>query len=194
MNREPVFDAIRAFKGSGFDQAEVDAIDALLDRWHPRAAALAPGMLSPHFSLAEFEASATAKARGIDNRMPAALIPAARALCVNVLEPLRAYFGKPVTISSGYRSPALNTAVGGSASSQHMAGEAADVKIAGVATIDVCRCIRDNLPFDQLILENVRRGQPTSGWTHVSYRDGRRRGDVRTKIIGEAGYPAGLIG
>lgn len=148
--------------------------------------------LSPHFTLAEFVASATAKARGIDNTMPAELIPAARRLCANVLEPVRQHFGA-VRITSGYRCPKLTLAIGSKLDSQHCRGEAADIKIAGVSTASIAMYIRDVLPFDQLILEEVIPGQPTSGWVHVSYREGLLRRDVRTKIRGKPGYPKGLI-
>jgi hypothetical protein len=70
--------------------------------------------------------------------------------------------------------------VGSSSSSQHAQGEAADFEISGVDNVTVARFIRDHIAFDQLILENYTRGQPNSGWIHVSYRDGRLRHDVLT--------------
>ncbi len=149
--------------------------------------------LSPHFALAEFIASPTAAARGIDNSMPAVLLPAAEALCVNVLEPLRAQFGGPIIINSGYRCLALNLAVGSSEGSQHGRAEAADVERPGIANYELACYIRDHLPFDQLILENYRKGVPDSGWVHVSYRIGRLRRSVLTKLVGERGYRQGLI-
>lgn len=131
--------------------------------------------LSPHFSLAEFTASATAQARRIDNRPNVAQIAAMRLLCAKVLEPVRAYFGRPVRITSGFRSPQLCLAVGSKVSSQHAKGEAADFEIDGISNLTVAKYIRDRLPFDQLILENHVMGDPNSGWIHVSYRDGRLR-------------------
>lgn len=136
--------------------------------------------LSPHFSLAEFIASATAAAQNIDNRPDAAQIAAMKRLCVHVLEPLRAHFAKPIRITSGFRSPRLCLAVGSSTDSQHARGEAADLEIPGIDNVTVATFIRDRLPFDQLILENHVRGIPDSGWIHVSYRDGRLRKDVLT--------------
>ncbi|PNP99325.1 MULTISPECIES: D-Ala-D-Ala carboxypeptidase family metallohydrolase [Sphingobium] len=136
--------------------------------------------LSPNFSLAEFTASATAVAQRIDNTPNAAQIAAMRLLCVKVLEPLRAHFGRPVRINSGFRSSRLNRAVGSTDSSQHPKGEAGDLEIVGIDNVTVATFIRDHLPFDQLILENYTRGQPNSGWVHVSYRDGRLRKDVLT--------------
>ena len=136
--------------------------------------------LSPNFSLAEFTASATAQAQGIANTPGARQIAAMQLLCAKVLEPLRAHFGKPVRITSGFRSIQLCLAVGSSLTSQHAQGEAADLEIPGIDNVTVATFIRDRLPFDQLILENYTRGQPNSGWIHVSYRDGRLRKDVLT--------------
>ena len=136
--------------------------------------------LSPNFSLAEFTASATAKAQGIANTPGTRQIAAMQLLCAKVLEPLRSHFGKPVRITSGFRSIKLCLAVGSSSTSQHAQGEAADLEIPGIDNVTVATFIRDRLPFDQLILENYIRGQPNTGWIHVSYRDGRLRHDVLT--------------
>jgi hypothetical protein len=137
-------------------------------------------LLSPHFTLEEFTRSATARRLNIDNTPGAAEIEAMRRLCARVLEPVRQHFGKPVRITSGYRCPALNKAVGSSWRSQHRKGEAADFEIAGVSNYEVARWVRDNLTFDQLILENYVRGAPNSGWVHVSYREDRARKSVLT--------------
>ncbi|MCI4588620.1 D-Ala-D-Ala carboxypeptidase family metallohydrolase [Sphingobium sp. BYY-5] len=136
--------------------------------------------LSPHFTLAEFTASATAKAQRIDNTPNAEQIAAMTLLCTKVLEPLRAHFGRPIRITSGFRAPKLCLAVGSSVSSQHAKGEAADLEIPGIDNLTVASFIRDRLPFDQLILENYVRGQPNSGWIHASYRGGRLRQEVLT--------------
>lgn len=136
--------------------------------------------LSPNFTLAEFTASATAVAQRIDNAPNAAQIAAMKMLCAKVLEPLRAHFGRPVHLSSGFRTPKLCLAVGSSVDSQHARGEAADFEIPGIDNVTVARFIRDRMAFDQLILENYVRGHPDSGWIHVSYRDGRLRKDVLT--------------
>lgn len=137
--------------------------------------------LSPHFTLEEFTRSATARRLNIDNTPGAADIAAMRALCRAILEPVRLHFGgKPVRITSGYRCPRLNKAVGSSWRSQHRKGEAVDFEIPGVSNYDVARWIRDNLVFDQLILENYVRGDPNSGWVHVSYREDRARHSVLT--------------
>lgn len=131
--------------------------------------------LSPHFSLDEFTRSATATSRRIDNRPNVAQVAALRLLCAKVLEPMRAHFGRPVRITSGFRSPALCLAVGSKVTSQHAKGEAADFEIPGIDNLTVAKYVRDRLPFDQLILENHVIGDPNSGWIHASYRDGRLR-------------------
>lgn len=140
--------------------------------------------LSPHFTLAEFVKSDTAKARGLHNTPSDQQIAAMKALCVNVLEPVRAHFGKPVRITSGFR---IFTPV-----SQHGKGEAADFEIPGVPNLDVARWIRDNLRFDQLILEAWSKADPNAGWIHVSYRVDRARKSVLRTPTGGAPYSAGL--
>ena len=128
--------------------------------------------LTEHFTLAEMAASQTATRFGIPNKPGAGEIANMTALCQHVLEPLRAHFGKPVIVSSGYRAPAVNSAVGGSATSQHVKGEASDIGVVGVPHLTVAKYIRDNLPFDQLIMEG--------GWVHVSYRASGNRKSVLT--------------
>ena len=111
--------------------------------------------LTKHFTLEEFTRSSTAKARGIDNTVPDKLIPALRNLCERVLEPLREQVREPVIISSGYRSPALNRAVGGSNTSQHMKGEACDIYVEDVEKLRKWFAILMDGDFDQLIFERV---------------------------------------
>ncbi|QTH22339.1 hypothetical protein HRJ34_02060 [Rhizorhabdus wittichii] len=77
--------------------------------------------------------------------------------------------------------------------SQHSWGEAADIKRPSITNYDLARYIRDHFPFDQLILENFRKGVPNSGWVHVSYREGQLRRSHLTKLVGERGYRQGLI-
>lgn len=130
--------------------------------------------LSKHFDLSEFVASATAQARGIDNTPPESAVRAMRDLCTEVLEPLRMAWGRPITITSGYRCKDLNRAVGGAASSQHMTGHAADIST-GDRTLnrrlfDLIRHL--GLPFDQLIDEH------DYAWVHVSYDPRRNRRQV----------------
>ena len=118
--------------------------------------------LSEHFDLNEFTRSATADRLHIDNTIPEDLILNLRNLCEQVLEPLREHLGHPVVISSGYRYPALNRAVGGVPNSQHLTGEAADIVMPKLA--DVFYWIIDNVPFDQLGFES----KGTTKWIHVS--------------------------
>ena len=128
--------------------------------------------LSTHFKLSEFLRSETASARGIDNTPSLEVVSNLQQLCIHILEPLRAYFNTPIVVSSGYRSPALNKAVGGSATSQHMTGEAADLRIPS-ETIgkEWFKWIMDNCKFHQLIWE---KDSPSSAhhWIHVSFRQG----------------------
>lgn len=120
------------------------------------------------FTLEEFTVSQTATRHGISNYPPQAAIEAMRKLCANILDPLRRKLDKPIVVSSGYRSRDLNKAVGGSSSSQHCKGEAADIICPGVSVSDVIKTIREmDLPFDQLIHEN--------SWTHVSFSVRNRR-------------------
>lgn len=136
--------------------------------------------LSENFTLEEFLRSVTAAREGIANVPTRRHIAAMVALCENVLEPVRAHCGRPVRITSGFRSPELCVAVGSSRNSQHAKGEAADFELRGISNYEVAAWIRDNLQFDQLILENYVRGQPNSGWIHCSYRVDRARRSVLT--------------
>lgn len=126
--------------------------------------------LSPHFRLSELLRSATASARGIDNTPSVDVISNLQQLCIHVLEPLRTHFNTPIVISSGYRSPTLNMAVGGSPTSQHITGEAADIRIPSEAAgKEWFKWIMDNCLFHQLIWEKDT-PQSTHHWIHVSYR------------------------
>jgi zinc D-Ala-D-Ala carboxypeptidase len=93
-------------------------------------------------------------------------------LCINVLQPLRSEFDLPVYISSGYRSQELCIAIGSKITSQHAEGKAADLEVVGVDNYELFMWIKNNLQFDQLILEFYKDGEPDSGWIHVSY-DGK---------------------
>lgn len=130
--------------------------------------------LSKNFSLDELTKSQTALRMGIDNEPTPGDLYNLSQLCDNILQPVREHFGKPVTVSSGYRSVALCEAIGSSAKSQHAKGEAADFEIVGIDNKEVAVWIRDNLDFDQLILEFYKDGEPSSGWIHCSYSDNNR--------------------
>lgn len=145
--------------------------------------------LSPSFSLAEFTRSQTAARKGIDNTPNTAAIANMESLCVNVLQPLRDYLGKPIRINSGFRCFELNMAIGGSATSQHMEGKASDIDVPGVEPFEVAQIIIDlDLPFDQLIHE-------FREWVHLSYDPSRDRRAVLTAqlIDGRTQYTHGLV-
>lgn len=132
--------------------------------------------LSPHFTLAEFTVSQAAARLGLRNTPSPDHIEHMRRLCFNVLEPLRKEIG-PIIITSGFRSVSVNRAVGGSGTSQHVIGQAADIISPTVAPIDVTRTIaRMRLPFDQLIEE-------FGEWTHVSYGPRNRRQTLQARRV-----------
>ena len=137
--------------------------------------------LSKHFLLSEFTYSPTAIAKKIKNEPTQAHLDNIIMLAKNTLEPIREHFKKPIKINSGYRSPALNRAVGGSATSQHCFGQAADIEIAGIPNRELANWIINNLEFDQVILEfyNPKEGA-NSGWVHVSLKSS---GNRREKLI-----------
>lgn len=131
--------------------------------------------LSKNFTLEELQKSQTAARRRIDNTAPDEVVANLKTLVENILQPVRDHFKKPVVISSGYRSPRLNRAIGGARTSQHVYGQAADFEIPGLSNYKVAKWIEENLPFDQLILEFYTPGQPNSGWVHVSYGPRNRK-------------------
>ena len=127
--------------------------------------------LTDHFTLAELLDSDKAVIKGYTEQFfpSQKVIQNLRMLCENVLEPLREQAQKAVNVSSGYRCQRLNAFVGGSFTSQHMMGQAADLRVAGLTipqTIDLIREL--DLPFDQIISEFGR-------WVHVSYSARDRR-------------------
>jgi hypothetical protein len=137
--------------------------------------------LSEHFKLSELIVSEVATTKKIDNYpTDPTVIENLKAVCENILEPVRAHYGQPITPGSGYRSQALNRVVrGASKTSQHMVGEAVDFNVPGVSVPEVCQWIRQNLDFDQLILEKYSPPQ-NPGWVHCSYkRNGQNRKDFR---------------
>ena len=135
--------------------------------------------LSKHFTLREMTNSMTAQRKGIDNTPGSAEIKSLGDLCYEVLEPLRAHFDKPVTITSGYRSEALCEAIGSSKNSQHAKGQAADFEIFDVSNQELVIWIDKNLDYDQMILEFWKGpDEPNSGWVHCSYVEGSNRKQV----------------
>ena len=140
--------------------------------------------LTDHFHLSEFVRSETATRLGIDNSInDPEIISNIRNLCERVLEPLRAFAGCPIIINSGYRCPRLNEAVGGSRRSQHMKGEACDIRIADSATGDRWYSwMKENLPYDQLIKERAHKSSGTF-WIHVSLRRDKAKNRRQAKCI-----------
>ena len=151
--------------------------------------------LSKNFSLNEMTKSQTALRRGIDNEPDEEVIQNLKSLCENVLQPVREHFGKPVSINSGFRSKALNTAIGGSTTSDHCKGMAADIEIAGIDNGDIAEWIKENCDFRQLILEFYTPGVGDSGWVHVSYNieDNDKKVMTAMKENGRTVYKLGLI-
>jgi len=150
--------------------------------------------LSANFSLAELTKSETALRHDLDNTPSLREIDNLQALVDNVLQPIRDYYGMSVRVNSGFRHPNVNAAVGGSKTSDHCKGMAADIEIAGVPNADLAQWIADNLTFRQLILEFYTRGIPDSGWVHVSYNpdDNKKQVMTATKIDGKTTYLNGL--
>ena len=150
--------------------------------------------LSKNFTLNELTRSQTAIRRGIDNSPTMTVIDNLQALVDNVLQPLRDSQG-PVNITSGYRSEAINAAVGGSNTSHHTRGMAADLTVVGKTNREICEWIRDNLKFTQLIWEFPTKENPQAGWVHVAYdpKDLKCQVLTATKVNGRTVYSPGLV-
>jgi len=131
--------------------------------------------LSKHFKLEEFTKSQIAIRKGIDNNPDTHHVENLKLLCMHVLQPVRAYFNKVVTISSGYRSPQLCKAIGSSINSQHAKGMAADFELFGISNKEVSDWIHFNLDYDQLILEYWKEEEANSGWVHTSFNSNENR-------------------
>ena len=152
-------------------------------------------MLTNNFSLHEMIKSETAIRRDMDNTPHSdEVVQNLTTLCEQVLQPLRDVYGVGIKVNSGYRSPDVNAAVGGSRTSDHCKGQAADIEIPGVANKDLALYIRDNFYFTQLILEGYIEGIPDSGWVHVSYDDNNLKQQVLTAVFvkGRAVYSNGI--
>ena len=151
--------------------------------------------LSANFSLHEMCKSETAMRMGFDNTPDEEATENLRLLCEKVLQPVRDHYGKGVKVNSAYRSPESNAAVGGSKTSDHCKGMAADIEIPGVANAELAQWIMDNLDYTQLILEFYTPGIPDSGWVHVSYDpDNLKKQELTaTKVAGKTTYLPGLV-
>ena len=130
--------------------------------------------LTRNFTLSEMIKSDTAIRKGINNNPNAEQIEKLKALCENILQPVRDHFGR-VKITSGFRSVELCLAINSSANSQHARAEAADFECPGVDNAELADWIHKNLPYDQLILEFYTPGEPNSGWIHCSWIEGTPR-------------------
>ena len=151
--------------------------------------------LTENFSLSEMVKSETALRQNLDNTPGDAEIANLKVLAENVLQKVRDHYKKGVKVNSGFRHPNVNAAVGGSRTSDHCKGQAADIEIPGVANADLAKWIKDNLKFTQLILEFYTPGVPDSGWVHVSYNPADLKCQVMTayKKGGKTVYEPGII-
>ncbi|MFT3750962.1 MAG: D-Ala-D-Ala carboxypeptidase family metallohydrolase [Agriterribacter sp.] len=137
------------------------------------------GGISEHISYAEATRSAAGERLKLVNTPNEKQLANMRETAAKIFEPLRAHFGKPITVLSMFRSPAVNKAVGGASTSQHMTGEAMDIRAAAgydFTTADIFYYIRNHMDFDQLIWEFGNDNEPD--WVHVSWNRYRRRKSV----------------
>lgn len=149
--------------------------------------------LSNYVSLSEVTRSDTAKRKGISNEPTPEHLENLKTICTEVFDKVREHFGVPIYISSGYRSAALNKAIGGSKTSDHNLGRALDLDQDGhdngVTNMEVFKFIKDNLEFDQLIAEGSN-GAGDMNWVHVGYRKAANRKQILIAIFtnGKAKY------
>jgi zinc D-Ala-D-Ala carboxypeptidase len=151
--------------------------------------------LSPNFTLTEMTKSETGLRLGIPNEPNEEQLQSLTQLAQKVLQPVRDAFKKGVKVNSGLRVPELNKAVGGSPTSDHCRGQAADIEIPGVSNYALAKWIQDNLEFTQLILEFYTQGVPDSGWVHVSYDPSnlKKQSLTAVKRDGKTVYLPGLV-
>ena len=150
--------------------------------------------VSKNFALSEMVKSATAERLNVDNSPSDIHLVNLTHLAIHILQPVRDQFGV-ITINSGYRSPALNAKVGGSKTSQHCNGQAADFESFSTPNPDLAKWIANNLEFDQLILEFYDGVNPNSGWVHCSYNLMGNRKKIMTalKTGGKVIYKYGFV-
>ena len=150
--------------------------------------------LSENFTLHELTKSETALRKGLDNEPGEEELKNLTLLTEKILQPVREHFG-PTKVNSGFRHPDVNSAVGGSKTSDHCKGMAADIEVPGVANADLAQWIVDNCEFRQVILEFYTPGIPDSGWVHVSYNPDDNKKQVLTamKENRKTVYKLGLI-
>ena len=139
--------------------------------------------LTENLSLAEVTKSATAIRMSIANTPSATHLIALKEVSKNIFQPCREHFGKPLAVTSGYRSEALNEAINGSKTSQHSKGEALDLDadvFGGFSNAELFNYIKDHLDFDQLIWEFGNNNNPA--WVHCSYKTRGNRNEVLIAI------------
>ena len=146
--------------------------------------------LSKSFTLNELTKSQEALRLGIANIPDEEQILNLKILCEKILQPIRDFYGMPVSVSSGFRSPELCKAIGSSSTSQHTRGEAADFEIFSIANKALAEFIVANLDYDQCILEFWNENEPNSGWVHCSYSSkyNRRQYLKADKVDGKIVY------
>lgn len=152
--------------------------------------------LSQNFNLDELCRSQIAIDCGIDNTPDSdAVVENLKLLCEKVLQPIRDHYGRPVKVSSGYRSEEINTLARGSRVSDHILGFAADIEIPGVPNAELAQWVLDNLDYTQVILEFYTPGIPDSGWVHVSYKSDNLKKEAltATRVAGKTTYTKGLV-
>lgn len=157
--------------------------------------------LTKNFGLEEFLISQAADRHNLDNTPTPVIVNNLKLLATNILQPLREKIAKPIVINSGYRSPAVNAAVGGSKTSAHRYGHAVDIIVPGYAGGNVkklCQYIEkflkdNNIRFDQLIYEFGSPSNPNKGWVHIGIKNGsgHQRGQVLT--INKNGTSTGIV-
>lgn len=151
--------------------------------------------LTANFSLHELTKSETALRHNLPNDPDEKTIANLKVLCEQVLQPVRDHYGKGVKVNSGFRHPDVNAAVGGSKTSDHCQGQAADIEIPGVPNHELAEYISKNFKFTQVILEFYTPGIPDSGWVHVAYDASNLKGQTltATKKDGKTVYLPGLV-
>jgi hypothetical protein len=148
--------------------------------------------LSTNFKYYEMIKSEQAIRHGIDNTPPDKYIPKLKRLCEKILQPIRNFYQIPFTPNSAYRSLELNAIIGGASTSQHCKAEAVDIEVPGVNNYDLAIWVKNNLEFDQLILEYYIPGVINSGWVHISLKEKNNRYQELTYTGKE--YLNGLVG
>ena len=147
--------------------------------------------LSKNFTLKELTKSDYASRNGIDNTPSSLVVNNLMLLTTKLLQPIRDEFGT-VIINSGYRSPQLNVAIGGSKTSDHVLGLAADIEVPNLSNYMLAKWCEQNLKFKQLILEFYTPGDVESGWVHISYGS-KQQVLTAVKEKGSTIYKVGLV-